>query len=119
MKEKFRWIFFGTSKHKIYSILPSTDINYQLSNFQTMIMTLGNNVFEVDYYNQKLSWLPKDVKQFILLILKKQPKYLIYDPHNIFYKLINQSRNQIIAFCMSLVVLNIVLYRMINRKKKV
>lgn len=118
-KEKFRWVFFGTSKHKFYSILPSTDINYQLSNFQTMIMTLGNNVFEVDYCNQKLSWLPKDVKQFILLILKKQPKYLIYDPHNNFYKSINQSRNQIITFCLFLVVINIVLYLMINRKKRV
>ncbi|WP_394993433.1 hypothetical protein [Emticicia sp.] len=118
-KEKFRWVFFGTSKHKFYSILPSTDINFQVSNFQTMIMTLGNNVFEVDYYNQKLSWLSKEVRQIILIILKKQPKYLIYDPHNNFYKSINQSQNQIIAFCLFIIVLNIVLYRMINIKKRV
>lgn len=118
-KEKFRWVFFGTSKHKFYSIKPSDDIEYQYSNFETMIMTLGNNVFEVDHYNQKLSWLPKEIKQFVLLILKKQPRYLVYDPYNNFYKSINQSRSQIIAFCLFLVVLNIVLYRTLNRKKRV
>ena len=84
-----------------------------------MIMTLGNNVLEVDYYNQKLLWLPKVVRQAVLLIFKIQPKYLIYDPQNIFYKSINQSRKQIIVFCLFLVVLNIVLYRMINIKKGV
>lgn len=119
-KEKFKWVFFGTSKHKFYSTLPSDHINYQLSNFQTMIMTLGNNVFEVDYYNQKLSWLPKEFKQFVLLVLKKQPRYLVYDPHNNFYKSINRSRNQMFAFCLFLILLNIViLYRMIKRKKRV
>ncbi len=84
-KQKVNWYFFGTPLHQLYNASDYQRITnyFTTEEFKILAMTLGNNVFEVDFYNKKYTWLPKEIKQFLLLSINKQPGYLFYDPENL------------------------------------
>jgi hypothetical protein len=46
--------------------------------FSYIMMTLGNNIYEVDKYMNRMTFLPKVFGQFIMLIGNIQPHYVIY-----------------------------------------
>lgn len=71
--------FFGNSNFTASNGKPQTIKYYDNKNdFETIMMTKGNNVFEVDSYSNILASLPKGIKQIFLLLSNKQPDYLIY-----------------------------------------
>jgi hypothetical protein len=73
------WEFFGNYNHLFFRQPPEEHLYYQKDQFNTLVMTLGNNVFEVDYYNQKLQFLPRAIRQFFLLSIDIQPSYTYYE----------------------------------------
>jgi hypothetical protein len=83
--KKIEWAFFGTPLHKLYNTSDYKRITnyFTPQEFSLILMTLGNNVFEVDYYNQKYAWVSQELRQFLLLSIHKQPSYLFYDPQNL------------------------------------
>jgi len=46
--------------------------------FSYLMMTLGNNIYEVDAYRGRMRFMPKIIAQFILLADNIQPHYVIY-----------------------------------------
>lgn len=46
--------------------------------FSYVMMTLGNNIYEVDKYRDRLRFLPKPVGEFIILANNIKPHYVIY-----------------------------------------
>lgn len=81
-QKKVNWYFFGTSRHQLYQKNPYEDKNKYFTSepFGALIMTMGNNIFEQDYYNKKTYFLPKDLRQLILYSIGIYPKFSIYDP---------------------------------------
>ena len=85
-KKKIHWEFFGTKANKLSNPEKLTSIlnEYYIEQpFDVILMTLGNNVYEVNYYNRKLQHLPKEIQQLSLLSVGIQPHYAIFDPKNI------------------------------------
>lgn len=82
MQDKFRKedtvYFYDYFKNKIvFNQFNSTNPYYAIrTSFNIISLTLGNNVFEVDYFSNKMSFLPKEVIQLFQLICGIQPKYL-------------------------------------------
>jgi hypothetical protein len=81
--QKISWFFFGTSQHVCYKTSPDSIDLFKKESFVQIRMTLDNNVFKVDKYNSWLSWMPREVRQMILLTVGIQPQYLVYDPSNL------------------------------------
>ncbi len=73
------WEFFGNYNHLFFRQPPEEHPYYQKDQFNTLVMTLGNNVFQMDYYNQKLQFLPRAIRQFFLLSIGIQPSYAYYE----------------------------------------
>ena len=46
--------------------------------FSYIMMTLGNNIYEVDKYMSRMNLLPKSFGQFIMLVANIKPHYVIY-----------------------------------------
>ena len=71
--------FFGDSNFSAYNRKPETIKFYNSKeDFRTIMLTKGNNVFEVENYSNNLSLLPKSLKQFFLLLSNIQPSYQIF-----------------------------------------
>jgi hypothetical protein len=76
--EKINFELFGRNKE------PEMKKNYFYyyydgkDKFSYIMMTLGNNFYQVDQYRNRLSFLPKIFQQFILLVGNIQPHYIIY-----------------------------------------
>jgi hypothetical protein len=76
--EKINYELFGRNKE------PEMKKNYFYyyydgkDKFSYIMMTLGNNFYEVDHYRNRLNFLPKFIGQFILLAGNIQPHYVIY-----------------------------------------
>jgi hypothetical protein len=76
--EKINFELFGRNKE------PEMKKNYFYyyydgkDKFSYIMMTLGNNFYQVDQYRNRLSFLPKIFRQFILLVGNIQPHYIIY-----------------------------------------
>jgi hypothetical protein len=76
--EKINFELFGRNKE------PEMKKNYFYyyydgkDKFSYIMMTLGNNFYQVDQYRNRLSFLPKIFRQFILLVGNIQPHYVIY-----------------------------------------
>jgi hypothetical protein len=76
--EKINFELFGRNKE------PEMKKNYFYyyydgkDKFSYIMMTLGNNFYQVDQYRNRLSFLPKFFRQFILLVGNIQPHYVIY-----------------------------------------
>ncbi len=63
----------------VFNQFTSTNHNYNNPNsFKMIALTLGNNVYEVDNYSNKFSFLPKEFQQMINMFLGIQPKYAYY-----------------------------------------
>ncbi len=85
--KSIKWYFFGTSAHKLYHVndIEKDDSNYfTKESFSLLTMTLGNNVFQQNYYNHQYAWLPIELRQFFLISTNKQPSYLSYDPNDLY-----------------------------------
>jgi hypothetical protein len=82
-----KWVFFGNENHAFYRKAISSEITnyFNPEEFEVLTMTLGNNVFAQDYYNKKLHFLPKELRQSLLLIIGIQPTYLMFDPTDRFH----------------------------------
>jgi hypothetical protein len=85
-RKSVNWVFFGNENHAFYHKAISSEITnyFNPEEFEVLTMTLGNNVFAQDYYNKKMSFLPKEIRQALLLTVGIQPRYLMYDPKNCF-----------------------------------
>jgi hypothetical protein len=46
--------------------------------FSYVMMTLGNNIYEVDKLSRRMSFLPKLIREFIILVSNVKPHYVIY-----------------------------------------
>lgn len=109
--EKINWEFFGGETHQLYKQKDyNTITNYfNKEEFSYMAMTLGNNVFEVDYYNKKLSFLPRELRQLLLLSVGIQPHYLAYDPNDYFIGYWKSLKFKVIAVFSAIVLTNILI----------
>ncbi len=72
-----KWEYLGNENQKFFKNSPSEHHYYRSSEFQTLIYTNGNNVFQESDWNLKLKYFPKEVRQFILYTLKKMPEIII------------------------------------------
>ena len=71
--------FFGNSNHSFYASSPNKHPYYDdKEDFTYIMLTLGDNIFCQDRFNSKLKLLPKPIRQFIAIVLREQPKYIVY-----------------------------------------
>jgi len=76
--EKIDYELFGKNKD------PEMEKNYFYhyyngkEKFSYIMMTLGNNIYEVDKYSGRMRFLPKLFREFIILASNIKPHYVIY-----------------------------------------
>jgi hypothetical protein len=71
--------FFGNDHHKFANQDPHEHPSYDAKDdFSFVMVTMGNNVFENDVFNQELHYLPKVLRQFIGMTVGPAPGYLVY-----------------------------------------
>jgi Transglutaminase-like superfamily len=70
------WDFFGKVYHNLYQLSPNRHEYFQKSEFEKLVLTKGNNVFRMDYYNKRYHYVPTELRQFALLTVGIQPRYL-------------------------------------------
>ncbi len=78
-REPVNWDFFGTSQHVLSRVAIEDIAYYKPSSFKGLQMTLGNNVFQEDLWNHRLSFLPREIVQGVLLVVGIKPGYAYYD----------------------------------------
>lgn len=119
-KKPVKWVFFGNENHAFYHKVISSEITnyFNPEEFEVLTMTLGNNVFGQDYYNKKLAFLPKELRQALLLTMGIQPKYLMYDPKDCFHSYFDKIRIGFSLLTLFIVLVNIFLIYRIFRKQK-
>jgi hypothetical protein len=77
-KRKVNFIYFNKSRlAKVGSVIQRDNL-YSPEAFSKIGMTVGNGVFRDDRWNERLWFLPKSVKQFILIIGRAAPRYISY-----------------------------------------
>jgi hypothetical protein len=72
---QIQWDFFGSPEHFFATESISESEYFRAQPFGSLTMTLGNNVFEQDYWNRALSFMPKSFRQLLMLVTGIQPKY--------------------------------------------
>jgi hypothetical protein len=77
-KKKINWQFFGNRNHIFYNTSPISHQYYQPKIFSEITITMGNRVFSEDIWNEKLKFLPKDLRQLIMISTGISPTYYIY-----------------------------------------
>ena len=77
--KKIDYEFFGTEYHTFQNGSPSKHPYFSdPKSFSYLSMPLGNNVYHLDSFYQRMRFFPKTVQQFVALLLGKQPGYLVY-----------------------------------------
>ncbi len=71
------WEFIGNENEIFFKNSASEHNYYKPNQFQTLIYTNGNNVFQESEWNLKLNILPKEIRQFVLYIFKKIPRTIL------------------------------------------
>jgi hypothetical protein len=114
----FDYIFFGNINHILFHkpIFPTYDGLGGLEPFGAIIITNGNNVFEVNYWNAKLTILPRSVRQFLLISCGIQPGYLLYNPNRSIWEKLLFIKGLILIFLVLLIYSNIRLWRFMTKK---
>jgi hypothetical protein len=75
--------FFGNNYHYFKNKDPRNYFYFEnREKFSDIMLTLGNNVFEEDKFNQKYGFLPKPIRQSVGLLTGVLPSYLIYLDQN-------------------------------------
>ena len=119
--------FFGSKESLLNNetinshLLKYTDPKTGIEGFsanQVLIFPNGNNVFEVDYYNQKLIIFPRWIRQFIFILVGIQPSYYVYDPSNLFWPRIIKNRGLITLFLLLLIGSNFIILTQFNKISK-
>ena len=102
------WEFFGTKMHMADTVAP-LKINdlYIKSAFDVIRMTLGNNVFMMDSINHKLSYLPRSIRQFYLLTLNEQPRWVYHSNDNKVKVYYNSIRYGFFSFILLVLLIDI------------
>lgn len=79
MKKPFKLIYFGDPQKPLAAQNP---YDYGFVNGphagSELIMSFGNNVFQVDEERQKLRWMPKGIRQLVYFAQGIMPTYRIY-----------------------------------------
>lgn len=119
-KKPVKWEFFGNENHAFYHKAISSEITnyFNPEEFDVLTMTLGNNVFAQDYYNKKMAFLPKEIRQVLLLTFGIQPKYMMFDPKDCFKSYFNSIRItfSIVVFLIVLIEIYLI-YRLFKKQK--
>lgn len=72
--------FGGDPKRVMAGIDPRTHEYYDApGDFRDLVLTFGNNVFEFDGYRRGTAWMPRVLRQAVLLGLGLQPGYRVVD----------------------------------------
>jgi len=120
-RKKIQWEFFGTPLHKIYGTEPEKVSTYfQASEFDIIKVTMGNNVFEEDYYNHSFIYVPREIRHFGLLCLKIKPLYGVVSTGDHFGTYLAAARSVVAALVLYAVLLNcvvVVLFGGLMRKR--
>ena len=79
LDKKLEWKCFGDSNFYLFDHKVSSLVYYdEKEDFEVLMLTNGNNVFENDIENKKLSLFHKTIRQLILLTKGIQPEYKIF-----------------------------------------
>lgn len=80
-EKDFRLEYFGGDPARVMARINPHQHEYYNSpaDFGDLVLTFGNNVFEFDEYRSGAAWMPRPVRQFVLLMLGIQPDYRFVD----------------------------------------
>jgi len=115
--EKIDFELFGTNKD------PEMKNNYFYNyyngkgKFSYIMMTLGNNIYEVDKYDGRLRFIPKVLREFIMLVSNIKPHYVIYSSNRDVITEWNLIKYFSIISLLGIVLINCVLVLIIYKQR--
>jgi hypothetical protein len=77
--QKIDWELFGTPSQAFRNEEVANHPLFQWEAFQTVGMTLGNNVFQEDRWNERLGFMPRSFRQLALYVVGVKPGYGYFD----------------------------------------
>lgn len=104
-----KWEFFGTSSHELYKKDPAKHNYYQPDQFKSIHLTMSNRVFLEDSWNKKLWFLPRDLRQIILITVGVGWRYAIWGFNSVYFVKLENTRSVVLIFIALILLVNFTL----------